>query len=161
MTRLSANEYRGGRVWNGFDYALQVWVLEGVIQPCGHPETMRAPGRPCCAAARLAGRPIAEVEGAESGPPPDPGAGLRDPLARILARHGSLRPGDLDTLPDRLPVVIKLGTGHRAATTAGQAPAFLALLGPAVAEVFVPVRTVEALRADPETFSRLAADALP
>lgn len=66
MTRLSRNQYRDGRVWTGFDYALQVWVLEGIVQPCGHPEAMRAASRPCCPAFTLAGRRITEVDGAEA-----------------------------------------------------------------------------------------------
>lgn len=63
MTRLSVNEYRDGYVWNGFDYSLQVWVIEGVIQSCAHPLRMRRPV--CCSRMRLAGLRIAEVEGAE------------------------------------------------------------------------------------------------
>ena len=42
MTRLSGDEIRFGRVWNGFDYELQVWVVNGIIQRCGHPDTMRS-----------------------------------------------------------------------------------------------------------------------
>ena len=45
MTRLSGDELRDGYVWNGFDYALQVWVVDGVAQSCGHPVAMRARGR--------------------------------------------------------------------------------------------------------------------
>ena len=58
MTRLSGDELRDGDVWNGFDYALQVWVVDGVAQ------SLRAPGgdararAPCCPALRLAGRRI-------------------------------------------------------------------------------------------------------
>ena len=55
MTRVSGDEWRDGHVWNGFDYALQVWVVEGVVQPCGHPPAMSRHA-PCCAAASL-GRP--------------------------------------------------------------------------------------------------------
>src|SRR5713226_7686913 len=43
LTRLSGDEIRFGRVWNGFDYELQVWVADGIIQRCGHPDTMRSP----------------------------------------------------------------------------------------------------------------------
>ena len=57
MTRLSGDELRDGYVWNGFDYALQVWVVDGVVQRCGHPPAM-ARGGPCCPAFRLAGRRI-------------------------------------------------------------------------------------------------------
>ncbi len=35
-----------------FDYRLQVWVKNGIIQNCGHPESMR-PG--CCNGDRLKG----------------------------------------------------------------------------------------------------------
>jgi hypothetical protein len=31
MTRLGGHEIRFGRVWNGFDYELQVWVANGII----------------------------------------------------------------------------------------------------------------------------------
>jgi hypothetical protein len=31
MTRLSGDEWRDGHVWNGFDDALQVCVIEGVV----------------------------------------------------------------------------------------------------------------------------------
>jgi hypothetical protein len=40
VTRLSGDELRDGYVWNGFDYALQVWVVDGVAQRCGHPVAM-------------------------------------------------------------------------------------------------------------------------
>ena len=61
MTRLSGDEIRHGRVWTGFDYDLQVWVVGGVIQRCGHPETMRLGGKPCCNAYRLAGQRIVDL----------------------------------------------------------------------------------------------------
>jgi hypothetical protein len=61
MTGLSGDEIRFGRVWNGFDYELQVWVASGIIQRCGHPQTMRFDGRPCCNAYRLAGQSILDV----------------------------------------------------------------------------------------------------
>ena len=64
MTRLSGDELRDGSVWNGFDYALQVWVLDGVVQRCGHPMAMRR-GGPCCPAFRLAGRRIETIPGAQ------------------------------------------------------------------------------------------------
>ncbi len=64
MTRLSGDELRHGVVWNGFDYALQVWVVEGVVQRCGHPPAMARRG-PCCAAFVLAGRRIDEIPGAQ------------------------------------------------------------------------------------------------
>ncbi|HXH21866.1 MAG TPA: hypothetical protein VNN10_07535 [Dehalococcoidia bacterium] len=68
MTRLSSDELRDGHVFNGFDYNIQVWVVEGIIRSCGHPAWMRA-GVPCCSAYRYAGQPISEVPGAETFPP--------------------------------------------------------------------------------------------
>jgi len=64
VTRLSNDEWRDGFVWNGFDYALQVWVVEGVVQRCGHPPAMARRG-PCCPAFRLAGRRIDTIPGAQ------------------------------------------------------------------------------------------------
>ena len=65
MTRLSGDEIRHGRVWNGIDYELQVWVVDGIIQDCGHPATMRFQDRPCCNAYRLAGQKILDIPNAE------------------------------------------------------------------------------------------------
>ena len=74
MTRLSRDERRDGYVWNGFDYALQVWVVDGVAQPCGHPVTMQRRGS-CCAAFTLAGRRIDTIPGAQRCPSPGDAAG--------------------------------------------------------------------------------------
>ena len=65
MSRLSGDEIQHGRVWNGFDYELQVWVVNGIIQHCGHPDTMRSPKNFCCNACRLAGRSIVDVPNAQ------------------------------------------------------------------------------------------------
>ena len=65
MTRLSGDEIRHGRVWNGFDYELQVWVIDGTIQNCGHPATMRFQSRSCCNTYRLAGQNILDVPNAQ------------------------------------------------------------------------------------------------
>lgn len=65
MTRLSGDETRHGRVWNGFDYDLQVWVAHGIIQRCGHPDTMRLSETSCCNAYRLAGQNILDVPNAQ------------------------------------------------------------------------------------------------
>jgi hypothetical protein len=65
MTRRSGDEIRFGRVWNGFDYELQVWVANGIIQRCGHPQTMRSGGRPCCNAYRLAGQSTLDIPKAQ------------------------------------------------------------------------------------------------
>ena len=40
---MSMNDMFLGRVFNGYDYALQVWVKVGIIQRCGHPLTPCAP----------------------------------------------------------------------------------------------------------------------
>ena len=65
MTRLSGDEIRHGRVWNGIDYELQVWVVDGIIQDCGHPATMRFQDKPCCNAYRLAGQKILDIPNAQ------------------------------------------------------------------------------------------------
>ena len=51
--RLSRDERAAdGSLINGFDYHLQVWVVDGIVQMCGHP-------RPnCCNAKRFAGQSI-------------------------------------------------------------------------------------------------------
>jgi len=64
MTRLSIDEIKHGRVWNGYDYSLQVWVVDGVIQDCGHPEEMKAKG--CCNTHKLTGRKILDIAEAEA-----------------------------------------------------------------------------------------------
>lgn len=52
MSRESTNEYKGGRLINGFDYELQVCVVNGIIQDCGHPKDMQCG----CNARKLAGK---------------------------------------------------------------------------------------------------------
>jgi hypothetical protein len=37
MTRKSDNTYRDGRLWVGYDYDKQSWVVDGVYIDCGHP----------------------------------------------------------------------------------------------------------------------------
>ena len=64
VTRLSKDEIKHGRVWNGYDYSLQVWVVDGVIQDCGHPEEMKAKG--CCNTHKLTGRKILDIAEAEA-----------------------------------------------------------------------------------------------
>ena len=64
VSRLSGDEVRDGYVWNGFDYALQVWVVEGVVQRCGHPAAMSQHAS-CCAASVLAGQRIDRIPGAQ------------------------------------------------------------------------------------------------
>lgn len=36
-----------------FDYAIQVWIKDGIVQDCGHPDEMKENN--CCTAHRLAG----------------------------------------------------------------------------------------------------------
>jgi hypothetical protein len=148
MTRASRDELdpATGRIWNGFDDRLQVWVRDGIVEPCGHPARIRASG-PCCPQDAYAGRPILEIEGAEERrDPPEAEVDVEDPLVRIVERHGSIRQGELERLPDHLPVVMKLGSGHRASTTAGQAIRFIELLGDQVAEVYLPGDVCRVLR---------------
>lgn len=38
--RLSNDEFRNGKLFNGFDYENQCWVLDGIIQRCGHKESL-------------------------------------------------------------------------------------------------------------------------
>jgi len=43
--RTSQNEYknpeqRSHRLWNGYDYHNQAWVIKGRYVRCGHPESM-------------------------------------------------------------------------------------------------------------------------
>lgn len=38
-----------------YNYAVQVWLVNGVIQPCKHPATMRANGQHCCNADKFKG----------------------------------------------------------------------------------------------------------
>ena len=52
MSRMSGDEIRNGRVYNGFDYKLQVWVVNGIIQPVGLGKA-------------LAGQSIYAVDGAQ------------------------------------------------------------------------------------------------
>jgi hypothetical protein len=68
VTRLSGDELRDGDVWNGFDDALQVSVIDGVAQSCGHPVVMPRGGACRLAlrlALRLAGRRIETIPGAQ------------------------------------------------------------------------------------------------
>lgn len=41
MSRTSRDEYDNqGNLLNGFDYDNQCWVVDGLVQRCGHPESM-------------------------------------------------------------------------------------------------------------------------
>lgn len=37
MSRESSNVYKNGLLYNGFDYDLQVWVINGIVKDCSHP----------------------------------------------------------------------------------------------------------------------------
>lgn len=63
MTRTSRDEIKDGYVWNGYDYSLQVWVVNGIIQDCCHPEEMKKGD--CCPTKKLAGQRISDIPGAE------------------------------------------------------------------------------------------------
>lgn len=54
-------------IFNGFDYQLQVWVKNGVIENCSHPDNSFK-GHGCCNARALHGRKISEVQGHEVRP---------------------------------------------------------------------------------------------
>lgn len=62
---------RDGRVFNGFDYNLQVWVVDGVVQNVGagrhgvFSENVSSPFARTSFRVSLAGRFIGEVQGAE------------------------------------------------------------------------------------------------
>jgi len=64
VTRLSGDELRDGYVWNGYDDALQVWVVDGIVQPCGHPAAMSRHA-PRCHAFALTGQRIDRIPGAQ------------------------------------------------------------------------------------------------
>lgn len=57
MSRMSGDEMKDGKVFNGFDYDFQVWVCDGVIQRCGHKESMDCR----CNAKIHAGKLLSEV----------------------------------------------------------------------------------------------------
>lgn len=44
-----------GILQTGYDYDLQVWVIDYIIQNCGHPDSMRPN---CCNRDRLQGKDI-------------------------------------------------------------------------------------------------------
>ena len=67
MSRLSSDELAAdSTIFNGYDYHVQVWVLGGVVQPCGHPDSMQSdPSRPCCNAQVYHGYKINQVSNHE------------------------------------------------------------------------------------------------
>jgi len=66
MTRTGTDLYaEDGSVWLGYDYNLQVWVRDGIVLACSHPESMRVEG-PCCTQDAYEGRRVREIEGHET-----------------------------------------------------------------------------------------------
>lgn len=63
--RESNDEIKDGAVWDGFDYALNVWVKEGVVLRCGHAFDIDSVKGWCCNASRYAGQKIAVIPGHE------------------------------------------------------------------------------------------------
>lgn len=59
--RTSQDQVVDGAIWNGFDYNLQVWVIEGQVQGCGHPAHMAN----CCNGKKYAGQMVRDIEGRE------------------------------------------------------------------------------------------------
>lgn len=64
MSRVSIDEIKDGIVYNGFDYNLQVWVINGIVQNCNHPQSSDK-GHGCCNARHLHGREISKIFGHE------------------------------------------------------------------------------------------------
>jgi len=58
MSRQSRDEYRNGKLINGYDYNFQCWVLGGIIQKCGHPASMDCG----CTGREYAGREWDEIK---------------------------------------------------------------------------------------------------
>ena len=57
--RYSTDEYdAAGHLVNGSDYELQVWVIDGIIQDCGHRFLQVTP---CCNARKYSGRRLVDV----------------------------------------------------------------------------------------------------
>ncbi len=56
--RQSNDQYRGGLLWNGFDYTRQAWVKDGKYVRCGHPESMACG----CFGRLFAGELVIDVE---------------------------------------------------------------------------------------------------
>ncbi len=57
MSRQSSNHYINGKLINGFDYDIQVWVVNTIVQRCGHPDSMGD----CCNKKKYAGLNIQEA----------------------------------------------------------------------------------------------------
>jgi hypothetical protein len=99
MSRLSGDELRAW-VWNGYDYDLQAWVMDGLVAPCGHPPWARQDGSACCARARWAGQPITGLLGARpiTLRPPEPCPACT-PIDRLVPARRALAEGLRRLLP--------------------------------------------------------------
>lgn len=66
MSRVSNDEFNEkGELANGFDYDLQVWVEDGLVQDCGHPRSAAFnKGKWCCNAHRFASMDLDELKAA-------------------------------------------------------------------------------------------------
>jgi hypothetical protein len=62
MTRCSCDHFRDGLVYNGYDYDLQCWVVQGIIQRCGHPNACHCFGRKYADQKLTMVRELAEVK---------------------------------------------------------------------------------------------------
>lgn len=38
--RYSSDEYKSNKLYNGYDYNNQAWVVDGKYARCGHPDSM-------------------------------------------------------------------------------------------------------------------------
>lgn len=63
--RESGDEIKDGVVFNGFDYELQVWVKDGIVQKCGHRFDIDSVMGTCCNAGRYVGQKLADIPGHE------------------------------------------------------------------------------------------------
>lgn len=59
--RTSRDDYKDGLTYNGYDYDLQVWVMDGVVIDCSHPSYMRGECASYCNARIWAGHKLADV----------------------------------------------------------------------------------------------------
>lgn len=72
MSRQSSDELASdGTILNGFDYNLQVWVMQGHVMECGHRRPSANYGtepKTCCNAAKFRGQKVKDVLGHEVRP---------------------------------------------------------------------------------------------
>ena len=63
MSRLSTDVIDSKNVVkDGFNYDLQVWVVDYIIQDCGHPVESATGEKYCCNAGYLAGEDIRNIK---------------------------------------------------------------------------------------------------